>query len=158
MKNEEYYYYEKLYEEKAKESMRSCAFSLVGIILIVILSLLFAGCKSIQYIPVETVKIDTVYKNLVKYDSIYIKDSIYVAEKGDTVRIEHWHTKYKEKQIHDTLYISKKDSIQIPYPVERKLGKWEQIKMDMGGIAIGTCLAFVIFLIVYFIVRAHRKT
>jgi hypothetical protein len=58
---------------------------------------------------------------------------------------------------HKTDTVIKTDSIQVPYPVERKLTKWEKIKMDAGGISIGVCIALVLMIIVYFIVRAYRR-
>lgn len=159
---EEEYYYDYLYDKKAAKSMKSCFYSLVGIILLVILSLLFSSCKSIQYVPVETVR--TEYKTNTVHDSVFVEsikhDSVVIMQKGDTVFVSKWHTLYKdrwrERLITDTLI--KIDSIQIPYPVEKKLTKWQQIKMDVGGISIGACLCIIVMLIVGFLVRAHRKT
>jgi len=31
----------------------------------------------------------------------------------------------------------KVDSVQVPYPVERKLTRWESMKMELGGWAFG---------------------
>jgi hypothetical protein len=59
---------------------------------------------------------------------------------------------------HKTDTVIKTDTIQVPYPVERTLTKWEQVKMDYGAIAIGGCITFVIIIIIGFIVRAYRKT
>ena len=159
---EEEYYYNYLYDKKSVQSMKSCFYSLVGIILLVILSLLFSGCKSIQYVPVE--KVITEYKTNTVHDSVYLEvlkhDSVVIEKLGDTVYINKWHTQYKdrwrEKLKTDTFI--KVDSIQVPYPVERKLTKWENLKMDAGGIAIGTCIAFVLVVIIYFLIRAYRKT
>jgi hypothetical protein len=39
----------------------------------------------------------------------------------------------------------KTDSVQVPYPVEKELNRWEKVKMELGGWAIGVLLmAFVI--------------
>jgi hypothetical protein len=159
---EEEYYYNYLYDKKSVQSMKSCFYSLVGIILLVILSLFFSGCKSIQYVPVE--KVITEYKTNTVHDSVYLEvlkhDSVVIEKLGDTVYINKWHTQYKDRwrEKFKTDTFIKVDSIQVPYPVERKLTKWENLKMDAGGIAIGTCIAFVLIVIIYFLIRAYRKT
>lgn len=47
----------------------------------------------------------------------------------------------------DTIF--KTDSIPVPYPVERKLNKWERVKMDYGGMAIGGTFVAVCFIVVW---------
>lgn len=79
------------------------------------------SCRTVKYVPVETVKVDTTYINKLQRDSIYMLDSVYVKEKGDTVLIEKYKYLYRDKLVRDTMYISKADSIQEPYPVEKNL-------------------------------------
>ena len=72
-------------------------------VLVVILGLLvlwaLCSCTKTEYITVERVRNDTVWQNHTKHDSIWVHDSIHVTDKGDTVRIEKWHTKYVEKKL-----------------------------------------------------------
>jgi hypothetical protein len=70
------------------------------------------------YVPVETTKSDTVYLNRVQLDSIYMRDSVFIEKSGDTIREFQYKYIYRFKDRTDTLYISKTDSIQVPYPVE----------------------------------------
>ena len=56
-----------------------------GVILVMILMSLVCSCGSVRYIPI--ISHDSVYVNKIKYDSIYQRDSIYLAVKGDTVYI-----------------------------------------------------------------------
>ena len=62
--------------------------------------------------------------------------------KGDTVYrdVDRWHTKYIEKQVHDTMYISKTDSVPVPYPVikevEKQLSRRDHMIMCIGVFAI----------------------
>lgn len=91
------------------------------------------SCRTVKYVPVETVKVDTTYINKLQRDSIYMLDSVYVKEKGDTVLIEKYKYLYRDKLVRDTLYIAKTDSIQVPYPVEKELTKWQQFRMNFGG-------------------------
>jgi len=104
------------------------------------------SCRTVKYVPVETVKVDTTYINKLQRDSIYMLDSVYVKEKGDTVLIEKYKYLYRDKLVRDTMYISKADSIQEPYPVEKELTKWQHLQMDFGGWTI------VFFIISIFIV------
>lgn len=87
---------------------------------VVVLALLMCSCKSIEYVPVvenHTVH-DSIYFTQIQRDSIWQHDSILIKDRGDTVWVERWHTKYVEKQVHDTMYIAKVDSIPVPYEVK----------------------------------------
>jgi len=114
---------------------------------IIVLTSAIWSCKSIQYVPVETVKYDSIYINKVQVDSVYHRDSIYVVDKGDTVFLYKDRYIYKYKDRTDTLYVTNTDSIQVPYPVEKELAKWQQFRMDFGGWAIA---AVIIIVLIFF--------
>lgn len=109
------------------------------------------GCKTVEYVPVKEYEVhhDSIYFTQVQRDSIWMHDSIRVSEKGDTVRIEKWHTKYVEKQVHDTTYVSKHDSIPVPYEVIKevpaKLTKTEKGLMWTGLLSILAGFVFAAF-------------
>lgn len=107
------------------------------------------SCRTVKYVPVETVKVDTTYINKLQRDSIYMLDSVYVKEKGDTVLIEKYKYLYRDKLVRDTLYMAKTDSIQVPYPVEKELTRWQQFRMDFGGWAMCIVVISILILIVY---------
>ena len=109
---------------------------LVGILIGLLLLLLCASCTTTEYVTVEKVRTDTTYITKHQRDSIWLHDSVIVSEKGDTVRIEKWHTKYIEKQVHDTLYKSKTDSVPVPYPVIKEV-KQPLSKPQKGLMLIG---------------------
>ena len=54
-------------------------------IIIILIALSIFSCRSIQYVPVETVKTEKEYIDKIKRDSIYVRDSVFVLVKGDTV-------------------------------------------------------------------------
>lgn len=115
---------------------QGCGMSLIIFCLIVMLSL--CGCKTKERVVVVTEQhTDTTYITKHQRDSVWLHDSISIREKGDTVWMERWHTKYIEKTATDTLYRSKTDSIPVPYPVEKQLTRWQQIKVGYGGWAMG---------------------
>lgn len=132
-------------------------------VVIMIISLFFlTGCKSIQYVPVE--KVRTEYVNttdtLVERDSIWCYDSIYVEKDGDTVTIYKTKILYKDKWRDRVLRDSviRVDSIQVPYPVEKQLTKWEKMKMNVGGISIGFCLLLIILILAILFLRVRKKS
>lgn len=106
--------------------------------LFLLIPLLFIGCKTIEYVPVEKVKIE--YRDKIEKDSIYVNDSIYIHEKGDTVYFEKWHTKYIERLRVDS--IVKVDSIPVPYEVEKivkvekSLSWWQKLRINLGGVFV----------------------
>ena len=67
-----------------------------GITIILLASAIWS-CRSVKYVPVETVKTDSVYVNKVQRDSIRLQDSIFVFVKGDTVRIEKYKYLYRDR-------------------------------------------------------------
>ena len=114
---------------------------------------LMAGCKTKEkVVTVEKVRNDTTYITKHQRDSVWLHDSIHVTEKGDTIRIEKWHTKYIEKATHDTLYQATHDTIPQPYPVEklveRELTWWQQTRMHLGEALLAIAgIAVVVFVI-----------
>jgi hypothetical protein len=115
--------------------IQGSAYFLAVIIGMILCGLLFS-CKSVEYVPVVEHKTDTLWKNRTAHDSIYVHDSVSVWQKGDTVTIDRWHTKFVKNEVHDTTYISKTDSVPTPYPVieykEKSLSWWQKTLMWMG--------------------------
>lgn len=114
-------------------------------------AIMMVGCKSVEYVPVIEHRTDTVYQSKVVHDSIYQHDSTYIKEKGDSVYIERWHTKYVLKEKTDTLYESRVDSIPVPYEVvkevevEKSLSWWQSARMHIGGIVCWLLLILAIY-------------
>ena len=121
-------------------------------VLLLLIALICGGCSTTKYVPVETIKRDTVYQSKIERDSVYLHDSVYVKEwqKGDTIYRDRdrWHTKYVEKEVHDTLYQSKVDSIAVPYPVEKELTWWEKKKIEFGELAMVVMAGLLCFVVI----------
>lgn len=126
----------------------------------IILSLL-AGCKSVQYVPVETVRSDSIYVDRYKRDSIYQRDSVFVNRwtAGDTIYQDKvvWKYVYRDKVKYDTVAILRSDTINVPYPVECKLSKWEQLKLNVGGWAISIIIIIIVLIVMGCMVYKLKK-
>lgn len=91
--------------------------------------LFLCGCRT-EYVPVESVRYDSVMIEKLMRDSVFVRDSVYLQEKGDTIY------KYKDKYVYvyknrvDTFFAEKIREIEVPVPVERKLTWWERVKME----------------------------
>lgn len=124
------------------------------LLLVIISSILLsslAGCKSVQYVPVETVRTDSVYVDHYLRDSIYQRDSVFINRwtAGDTVYQDKvvWKYVYRDKVKYDTVAILRSDTVRVPFPVDRELSKWEQIRLDVGGWAIGVVIITILIVI-----------
>lgn len=130
-------------------------------LLVMVALLLSGGCTRKVYVPTEHIvySTDTVYEAALRIDSVIQRDSIAVIQKGDTVLITKYRDRYRVKQRTDTVYKAKVDSVYIrePYPIERKLTKWEQTKMDFGGMFLGGLIAVLVAAVIVWIVKRKRR-
>lgn len=134
---------------------------LLFIIIPCIMLSLLAGCKSVQYVPVETVRTDSVYVDHYLRDSIYQRDSVFINRwtAGDTVYQDKvvWKYVYRDKVKYDTVAILRSDTINVPYPVECKLSKWEQLKLNVGGWAISIIIIIVLIVMGCMVYKLKSK-
>lgn len=103
----------------------------------------FTSCRT-QYVPVETVKVEYRTRDSIRQDSIYLRDSVYMTVKGDTVYLYKYKYLYKYRYIDRTDTLMTTDSIQVPYPIEKQLTGWQQLKLDYGGAAMLVIIVIVI--------------
>ena len=54
------------------------------------------------------------------------------------------------------MYIERRDSVSVPYPVERKLTKWEAARMRMGDILLVSVNIVLIYVVIWMIRRRKR--
>lgn len=115
-------------------------------IILLMLAICLTSCRSIKYVPVETVKTEYKTRDSIRFDSIYEHDSIFLLVKGDTVYKEKYRYKYRYLTINKTDTVMLTDSVQIPYPVEKQLTRWQQMKIELGGWAVGVIVILSIVL------------
>ena len=137
-------------QRNIRQDKRGCMFSILCLLLAVLLLFIFYGCTTTRYVPVIEHRTDTVQITKQQRDSIWLHDSIYMHEyqKGDTCYVlrDRWRTKYIESISHDTTYISTRDTIPQPYPVEveveKKLSWWQRFRLSMANIILWGLLAW----------------
>lgn len=124
----------------------------LSILLALLWLLSLAGCKTVRYVPVP--EYHTLYKTRVdtvqRWDSVYFRDSVFTATKGDTVYLTktHWRERFRNIYHVKADTVMQRDSVRVPYPVEKPLTKWQRWKMDLGGWAMGVAAGMVILFVV----------
>lgn len=119
---------------------------------ILLVTLCLTGCKTVKFVPVP--EYHTLYKTRVDTvqhrDSVYFRDSVFTATKGDTVYLTktHWRERFRNVYHVKVDTMMQRDSIRVPYPVEKPLTKWQRWKMNAGGWAMGVAAVLVILVII----------
>lgn len=154
-------------------------------------AVLFTSCSHRTYVPLQSVRTDTVY--MARKDSVHIKDSLVVRQVinvRDSVAIhdsvvivkdeqgnvkerlivryrDRWHATQDnltlQRQIdryrleNDSLREANSEIQNTVVPVEKKLSRWEKLKMDVGGWAIGAMSTFILAAVGYIVVWLLKK-
>ena len=145
-------------------------------LLVMVLTLLsLAGCKTVKFVPVPEyhtlykTRVDTVQRwdsvRDVQWMTVREVDSTQLAALGIQIKglknallIERNKLlqKISNEKTHKVDTIMQRDSIRVPYPVEKPLTKWQQWKMDAGGWAMGVVAVLVILVIIKVTKIAHK--
>ena len=114
------------------------------IILIILLLLIISGCKTKEIVvPVEKTVVE--YRDQLRIDSVYNRDTVNIYERGDTVYLQT--IKWRERFKLDTVSVVRVDS--IPYPVEvvrevNVLTKWQRLRLNALNIIAIIIVGYVI--------------
>lgn len=105
---------------------------ILGIVLCGLLSLLVGCGTKTQVVEVPQVREVYVHQTdtLVRRDSVYFKDSVYIVQRGDTVYHNSYHTLYKDRLVYNTHTdtVHKTDTLTVvkTVEVEKKAGWWKR--------------------------------
>lgn len=99
-----------------------------------------ASCRThTEVVEVPKVSIDTVIIQQYKRDSIWLHDSVFQQQKGDTIFISQFHTKYKYITQVDTFYQSRVDTVtnvvEVPKPV-KYTPRLVKLLASLGGLVL----------------------
>ena len=126
--------------------------------IVILLFLLFLCSCRTEFIPIESVRYDSIMIEKLMRDSVFVRDSVYLKETGDTIY------KYKDRFVYvyknrvDTFYAERVREIEIPVPVERKLTWWESVKLKYAEWMIGVVFVLVIIYAVRkWVLKLFRK-
>ena len=143
-------------DEKMKDMLTG---ALWGLLVLIVITLL-CGCRTVRYVPIETVRTDSVYVDRWQRDSVYVRDSVFVNQysKGDTLFVDKVVTKYKYKDRwrYDTVAVVRADSVRVPYPVEKDLGWWEKTRLYSFPVLVGM-VAVLAFIVVWLARKLKKK-
>ena len=76
-------------------------------------------------------------------DSVYVHDSVFIREAGDTVFFDRWHTCWRDRIVHDTVRSHSTDTVVLTETVE-KLVEVPKKGGNAGWTAALTLLAVII--------------
>lgn len=125
------------------------------ILFLLFMTLLLGSCKvkeKIVEVHIPQIKTEIKYIDKVKYDSIYLKDSVYIIQRGDTVYNIKVAYRYKYKYLKDTITINKTDTITrlqkiTEIKVKNQLNVVQKILMYIGLFSL---LMFIIIIYKHF--------
>ena len=143
--------------------------------LILVISL--CSCRSVKYVPVVSVRVDSVAikDTLFEVKLIPYKDSIATKDTASYLANAYAYSwaRYSRGMLYHSLGIFPlaQTQIRIPYFVERyryiekptivevekKLSQWQKLKIELGGYAIGMIIAVFIALIGWMIYKKIKK-
>lgn len=147
---------------------------------IILLTSAIWSCRSVKYVPVESSADSVVIEKLVEVqlppDSSTIRALLECDENGRVVLswLDIANSKNAQAQLtidslgyllakmrtqQDTIYLPSKEvtvtkEVKVPYPVEKDLTRWQQIRLDVGGWSIVIlCIAILLFIIRFIKIR-----
>ena len=127
--------------------------SAVAIILIFALCGVLCSCRSVRYVEVPRVSRDTLRVVQVETLRDSVRDSIFLREfvRGDTVyRVKYIERlRWRDMWRVDTVQAVRVDSVGVPYPVERKVSRWDKVRYMWRGAVVGLVFATVAVAVVW---------
>ena len=150
---------------------------------IILLMSTICSCRSVKYVPVESSVDSIVVEKLVEVqlppDSATIRALLECDENGKVVLswLDIANSKNAQAQLvidslgnllakmrtkPDTVYLPSKEvtvtkEVKVPYPVEKELTRWQQMKLELGGWAFGIIIAFVLIIVGWMIYKSRKK-
>lgn len=142
----------------------------------------FWSCRSIKYVPVESNADSVVVEKLIEVqlppDSSTIRALLECDENGRVVLswLDIANSKNAQAQLTidslgnllakmrtqpDTVYLPSKEvtvtkEVNVPYPVEKELTRWQQMKLELGGWALGIIITVSLIIIGWLIYKSKK--
>jgi len=150
---------------------------------IILLMSTICSCRSVKYVPVENSADSVVIEKLVEVqlppDSSTIRALLECDENGRVVLswLDIANSKNAQAMLTidslgnllakmrtqpDTVYLPSKEvtvtkEVKVPYPVEKELTRWQQMKLELGGWAFGIIITAALIIVGWLIYRSRKK-
>jgi len=145
--------------------------------------ILVCSCRTVKYVPVESKADSVVVEKLVEVqlppDSATIRALLECDENGKVVLnwLDIANSKNAQAQLTidslgnllakmktqpDTVYLPSKEvtvtkKVKEPYPVEKELTRWQKIRLNVGGWAIGIVIITILVMAVWMIYKLKKS-
>lgn len=141
------------------------------------------SCRSVKYVPIENSSDSVVVEKLVEVqlppDSATIRALMECDENGKVVL--RWldiansrnaqaqltidslgNLLAKMRTLPDTVYLPSKEvtvikEVKVPYPVEKELTRWQQMKLELGGWAFGIIITAALIIVGWLVFKSRKK-
>lgn len=149
----------------------------------IILIIALWSCRIVKYVPVESTADSIVVEKLVEIqlppDSATIRALLECDENGRVVLswLDIANSRNAQAQLtidslgnllakmrtqQDTIYLPSKEvtvtkEVKVPYPVEKELTRWQQMKLELGGWAFGIIIAFALIIVGWLVCKSRKK-
>lgn len=126
---------------------------LVHIVPLLVLTL-FVNCST-RVVPVERVKIDSIFIAQYHRDTVYKSDSVIIRAVNDTIYKDAWRYIYRDRMVHDTVTIIKvqRDSVTRYVKVEKELTRLQNVKLALGKVFLWVLIAGAAVILMWFMRR-----
>ncbi len=150
---------------------------------IILLMSTICSCRSVKYVPVESSVDSIVVEKLVEVqlppDSATIRALLECDENGKVVLswLDIANSKNAQAQLAidslgnllakmrtkpDTIYKPSKEvtvtkEVKVPYPVEKELTRWQQMKLELGGWAFGIIITAALVIVGWLVCKSRKK-
>ncbi len=94
---------------------------------------IFVNCSP-RIVPVERLRIDSVFIAQYQRDTVYRSDSVTIRTVADTVYKDAWRYIYRDRFLRDTVWKISCDTVPKIVEVEKKLSRMERIKLSLGEV------------------------
>lgn len=141
------------------------------------------SCRSVKYVPVESTADSIVVEKLVEVqlppDSATIRALLECDENGKVVLswLDIANSKNAQAQLTidslgnllakmktqpDTIYKPSKEvivtkEVKVPYPVDKELTRWQQMKLELGGWAFGIIITAALIIVGRIVYKSRKK-
>lgn len=151
--------------------------------IIILLTSAICSCRTVKYVPVESKADSVVVEKLVEVqlppDSATIRALLECDENGKVVLswLDIANSKNAQAQLTidslgnllakmrtkpDTVYLPSKEvtvtkDVKVPYPVEKELTRWQQMKLELGGWAFGIIITAALVIVGWLVCKSRKK-